>query len=97
MISAGSADDGEIDHEAIYRRFFHGPGFQVLRSTNGVSVNGLFAEGRVNHKAIGYGLETLPLILEAAFQSAGLHSMVVEGRMALPKSIQRVQLLGSGL
>ena len=49
----------------------------------------------MNHKAIGDGLETRPLILEAAFQAAGLHSMVVEGRMALPKSIQRVQVLGS--
>ena len=54
LISAG-VDDGEIDHEAIYRRFFHGPGFQVLRSASGVSINGLFAEGRVNHKAIGDG------------------------------------------
>jgi phosphopantetheine--protein transferase-like protein len=92
LIGAGLDEDG-FEHDAIYRRFFHGPGFQVLRAASGVNLGGLFAEARVNHKAIGYGLETLPLILESAFQAAGLHTMIVDGRMALPKSIHRVQLL----
>ncbi|MEN9787039.1 MAG: hypothetical protein RLZZ299_2303 [Pseudomonadota bacterium] len=74
----------------IYRRFFHGPAFQVLEGTEAVADDGLIAGGRVLHAPIAEGLIGTPLVLEAAFQAAGLHRMVVAGVLALPSSIERV-------
>ncbi|MFT4623275.1 MAG: 3-oxoacyl-(acyl-carrier-protein) synthase/NAD(P)-dependent dehydrogenase (short-subunit alcohol dehydrogenase family), partial [Myxococcota bacterium] len=72
-------------HEAtaIYERFFHGPQFQMLTRTLGVAEDALVAEAMVPRQ-LAPGLVTAPLTLEAAFQAAGLHSMVVEGTSRLP-------------
>jgi phosphopantetheine--protein transferase-like protein len=80
--------DYALDADAIYRRFFHGPGFQVLTGVSAVGDRGLLASGQLNHKAIGTGLESAPLVLEAAFQAAGLHAMVSDGVLALPAGIE---------
>ena len=80
--------DYALDADAIYRRFFHGPGFQVLTGVSAVGDRGLLASGQLNHKAIGAGLESAPLVLEAAFQAAGLHAMVSDGVLALPAGIE---------
>ena len=80
-----------IDQEAIYRRFFHGPIFQVLREIDGISSDGLLAQARVEHAPIGDPLITAPLLLEAAFQAAGMHEMLEAHRMGLPSSIDEVQ------
>jgi malonyl CoA-acyl carrier protein transacylase len=72
----------------IYRRFFHGPAFQVLRGAEAVARDGLLCSARVDHAYIADALITSPLALEAAFQAAGLHTMVSEGVMALPESVE---------
>jgi 4'-phosphopantetheinyl transferase len=79
----------------IYSRFFHGPVFQVLQEAGAIAQQGLIADVQVDHAALGgvAGLLSAPLVLEAAFQGAGLHRMAVEGTMALPESIEEVQLL----
>ena len=77
-----------ISRGDIYRRFFHGPAFQVLRGAEGVTRDGLQCSGRVDHAYIAEGLLTSPLALEAAFQAAGLHAMVALGAMALPESVE---------
>jgi NAD(P)-dependent dehydrogenase (short-subunit alcohol dehydrogenase family)/phosphopantetheinyl transferase/acyl carrier protein/3-hydroxymyristoyl/3-hydroxydecanoyl-(acyl carrier protein) dehydratase len=82
--------DHAVDQTAIYQRFFHGPAFQVLDDTTGVTTDALSANGHVRHLSIAGGLLTSPLVLEAAFQAAGLHRMMVDGVMALPQSIERV-------
>ena len=79
----------------IYRRFFHGPRFQVLRSAESLAVQGLLAEAQVDHGPIAEGLLSDPLVLEAAFQAAGLHRIAIEGVMALPASIDAVELVRS--
>ncbi len=79
--------DEPIASREIYRRFFHGQSFQVLRSAEAVALQGLFAEARVEHATIAEGLLTDPLVLEAAFQAAGLHRMAIHGVMALPSAI----------
>ncbi|MFT5679671.1 MAG: NAD(P)-dependent dehydrogenase (short-subunit alcohol dehydrogenase family), partial [Myxococcota bacterium] len=87
------AFDTRIDQSEIYQRFFHGPSFQVLESASGVTADGLEAEILVDHGLVSGGLITAPLILEAAFQAAGLHRMVVDGERALPARIKQVSLL----
>ncbi len=79
--------DEPISSREIYRRFFHGQSFQVLRGVEAVALQGLFAEARVEHATIAEGLLTDPLVLEAAFQAAGLHRMAIHGVMALPSAI----------
>jgi hypothetical protein len=76
-----------VSRRDIYRRFFHGSRFQVLTSAEAVAAQGLLAEGAVEHAPIAEGLLTDPLVLEAAFQAAGLHRMAIEGVMALPASL----------
>ena len=71
--------DHAVDQTAIYQRFFHGPAFQVLDDTTGVTTDALSANGHVRHLSIAGGLLTSPLVLEAAFQAAGLHRMMVYG------------------
>ncbi|MBM4369717.1 MAG: SDR family NAD(P)-dependent oxidoreductase, partial [Deltaproteobacteria bacterium] len=82
-----------LSQKDIYRRFFHGPRFQVLRSAEALSLQGLLAEAAVEHAPIAEGLVSDPLVLEAAFQAAGLHRMAIEGVMALPSAIDAVELV----
>ena len=77
-----------ISRGDIYKRFFHGESFQVLRGADGIARDGLQCTGRVDHAYIAEGLLTSPLALEAAFQAAGLHAMVADGVMALPQSVE---------
>ncbi len=85
--------DERMSQKEIYRRFFHGATFQVLRAAEAVAVQGILAEAVVEHAPIAEGLMTDPLVLEAAFQAAGLHRMAIEGVMALPSSIDAVELV----
>ena len=82
-----------LERAAIYQRFFHGPQFQVLDEVSAIALQGLLAEAHVDHSGIGRPLRTMPLVLEAAFQAAGLHRMAIEDLMALPARIGRVAWL----
>ncbi len=82
-----------VSQREIYRRYFHGPRFQVLRGAEAVAVQGLLAEAVVEHGPIAEGLLSDPLVLEAAFQAAGLHRMAIDGVMALPSAIDAVELV----
>ncbi len=77
--------------EEVYQRFFHGPVFQVLQGADDVTRDGLVARGVVDHGPMG-AVFSHPLVLEAAFQAAGLHAMVADGLLALPRSIQSLSL-----
>jgi malonyl CoA-acyl carrier protein transacylase len=88
--------DEIVGKDAIYQRFFHGPIFQVLTEIDGVSSDGLLARAEVHHGPIGEPLLTAPLLLEAAFQAAGMHEMLEEHRMGLPSAIDEVRLLSAG-
>ena len=67
----------------------------MLKEAGAIAQQGLIADAVVSHDALGglAGLYTAPLVLEAAFQAAGLHRMAVDGERALPASIEEVQLL----
>ena len=89
--------DERISQKDIYRRFFHGQRFQVLRSAEAVAVQGMLAEAVVEHAPIAEGLVSDPLVLESAFQAAGLHGMALSGIMALPAQIDAVELVRSAV
>ena len=91
--------------EFVYDRFFHGPRFQVHGGlVKGVSSNGdfgadgiallrsqlpnseLFAEDSVL-------LESLPMLIEACFQNAGLVAMEIDHLSSLPIGIEECTLL----
>jgi len=104
-VTSGSAIHGP---KFVYDRMFHGPRFQVHGGViGGVYVDGdrgldghaltrdelpkndLFAE------EIGGGqmkLESLPMLVEACFQNAGLVSMEIDGLESLPIGIEHVDL-----
>ena len=75
----------------IYLRFFHGPRFQVLEGVDALALGGLMARARVEHAMIAEGLVTSPLVLESAFQAAGLHRLVIDGVLALPAAMDAVE------
>ena len=87
--------DEEVSRAAIYRRFFHGPLFQVLTGVQGVGLDGLLAEALTEPATIAEGLLTTPLSLESAFQAAGLHRMITAGIMGLPSQIGTLRVLRS--
>ena len=95
----------ELDHSTqgtglfsaaeIYQRFFHGPRFQVLQKAEAFSADCLSCQGAIDHQGIAMGLQSQPLALEAAFQAAGLHTMIADGVMALPSSIEALAIENS--
>ncbi|MBX2800577.1 MAG: SDR family NAD(P)-dependent oxidoreductase [Myxococcales bacterium] len=80
-----------VDQASIYQRFFHGPAFQVLTGVFNVSADGLAAEARVT--PLRPEMVTDALVLEAAFQAAGLHRMMVAHQMGLPQTLQQLTIL----
>ena len=104
-VNSGSAIHGP---KFVYDRMFHGPRFQVHGGViGGIHLNGdrgldshalsrdelpksdLFAE-EVGGKQMK--LESLPMLVEACFQNAGLVSMEIDGLESLPVGIQHVDI-----
>ena len=89
-----------LSAEKIYSHFFHGPQFQVLDQITELGLNGGTFEGQVNHLPFGQfdksgasnGLHSLPLVLEAAFQAAGLHRMIVNNTRCLPAGFDQLEV-----
>jgi phosphopantetheinyl transferase len=80
------------DQAAIYRRFFHGPAFQVLTAVTAAASDAATFDGALPASVLTDRTETCPLALEAAFQAAGLLRMLTTHEMALPAFIDEVQL-----
>jgi hypothetical protein len=93
----------------IYLRFFHGPRFQshggIIRGIGDADSRGadgialmrhqLPAKDQFECEVIGETvlLESLPMLIEAGFQNAGLVSMEVDGLMSLPVGIEWMTIL----
>ncbi len=89
--------DPGIDRPAIYKRYFHGPVFQVIGKVNVFGEDGVEAASITPWPTwltgIGHnGLVSMPFARETAFQAAGLWEMAEFSRMALPAGIERVEL-----
>ena len=90
-------DPYALEAKEIYRHFFHGPRFQVLSRVLELGVDGGCFEGSVNHSGIIGGLVSMPLVLEAAFQAAGLHRMIVDHTMCLPAGFDQLEVFPAAI
>jgi hypothetical protein len=85
-----------IEAAEVYRLYFHGPAYQVLKRAwrDGERVLGEMAGSLPpNHKPAGQPALMAPRLIELCFQTAGLWEMGVQHRMGLPQQVERVQLL----
>ncbi len=84
-----------IDAAEIYRLYFHGPAYQVLRQAwrAGDSFAGQMADNLPAHHHPGdLPLLLAPRLIELCFQTAGLWEMAAENRMGLPQHLDRVSV-----
>jgi Polyketide synthase dehydratase N-terminal domain/Polyketide synthase dehydratase domain len=86
--------EGEgVDHDAVYRVYFHGPAYQVLERVwrdNGHVVGRLATELPPDHEPETRETEFVPRLIELCFQTAGVWELGTAGRMALPTHVDRV-------
>jgi hypothetical protein len=90
-----SPTDGEdgVDHDAVYRVYFHGPAYQVLDRAwrdNGHVVGRLAGDLPVDHEPPASPIVFVPRLIELCFQTAGVWELGTAGRMALPTRVERV-------
>jgi malonyl CoA-acyl carrier protein transacylase len=87
------ARDPGISKAELYRRYFHGPSFQVLDRIVTLGEDGadaMPAEQQVPWIKTDEVFVSAPYYREAGFQTAGLWEMAELGRMALPSGIDEV-------
>jgi NAD(P)-dependent dehydrogenase (short-subunit alcohol dehydrogenase family) len=88
------SDGGDgVDHDAVYRVYFHGPAYQVLDRAwrdDGHVVGRLAAELPADHAPSSSPIDFAPRLIELCFQTAGVWELGTAGRMALPTHVERV-------
>jgi hypothetical protein len=85
-----------IEAADIYRLYFHGPAYQVLERVwwDGIRIIGLMSESLPsNHHPSQLPTLIAPRLIELCFQAAGVWEMGIQGRMGLPRHIDRVSFL----
>jgi hypothetical protein len=91
----GARHGSAIDAGDIYRVYFHGPAYRVLKSAwwdqNGV-VGEMAAGLPDNHHPSGQTLAVAPRLIELCFQTAGIYEMAVQHQMGLPRHVDRMIL-----
>jgi acyl transferase domain-containing protein/acyl carrier protein len=95
MAQAPSAPAGSIIQADIYKLYFHGPAYQVVKQAwrHGDQIIGELAECLPgNHVPPGRPLVMAPRLIELCFQTAGLWEMGMQSRMGLPHLVQSVRL-----
>jgi NAD(P)-dependent dehydrogenase (short-subunit alcohol dehydrogenase family) len=83
--------------DAIYRVYFHGPAFQVLDGAWGSPagpVGRLAAALPPDHEPASTPTVAAPRLVELCFQTAGIWELASSGRMALPRHVDSVEVLG---
>jgi hypothetical protein len=82
-----------VEHDAVYRVYFHGPAYQVVDRAwrgGGRAVGRLAADLPPDHEPTEQPLEMSPRLIELCFQTAGLWELGTDGRMGLPTHVDRV-------
>ena len=82
----GEAGEG-VDHDAVYKVYFHGPAYQVLERAwrdDGHTVGMLAPDLPADHDPGERDTEFVPRLIELCFQTAGVLELGTAGRMALP-------------
>ena len=83
----GEAETVSIPSAQIYEHFFHGPRFQVLQQIDQHSSTFTKATAQIDRSFIDGKMITMPMIVEACFQTAGYHCLLQYKEMVLPSSI----------
>ena len=105
--SVGMPSEKRVIHgsDFIYSRFFHGPRFQSHGGIiGGADIDGCFAIDGVAltrqqlpdsnlFTDSPVQLESLPMLIEASFQNAGMLAMEIDGLESLPVGIEQVELI----
>ncbi len=89
----GAPHGSAIDAEDIYRVYFHGPAYRVLKQAwcdANVAVGEMAAGLPANHHPSDQPLIAAPRLIELCFQTAGIFEMAVQHRMGLPRHVDRV-------
>jgi NAD(P)-dependent dehydrogenase (short-subunit alcohol dehydrogenase family) len=87
-----------VERADIYRVYFHGPAYQVLKKawcSAELAVGELWEELPDNHHPASEPLALEPRLIELCFQTAGLWEMVEQHRMGLPRHVDLVSAFGS--
>ena len=93
--AARTAHGSAIDAGEIYRVYFHGPAYQVLKRAwwDESGAVGEMATGLPdNHHPSDQPLAMAPRLVELCFQTAGLWEIAVQHRLGLPRRVDRVSL-----
>ncbi len=95
-----NARNGEriIDNREIYKRFFHGPKFQVHAGVINIEGKMIYGElaGKTRKGEDHFSFVkkprfiSNPMAIEAAFQNAGMYAMKKDSKMALPDGIDEL-------
>jgi NAD(P)-dependent dehydrogenase (short-subunit alcohol dehydrogenase family) len=97
-LALGAPHGSVIDADDIYRLYFHGPAYRVLKRAwwdeNG-AIGEMAADLPSNHYPGDQPLAIAPRLIELCFQTAGLFEMAVQHRMGLPRHVDRVSLYRS--
>ena len=88
----GEAEAVSISSAQIYEHFFHGPRFQVLQQIDQHSSTFTKATAQIDRSFIDGRMITMPLIVEACFQTAGYHCLLQYKETVLPSSILELYL-----
>jgi hypothetical protein len=89
-------EGAEVGADDIYRAYFHGPAYQVMRSAwraGDRAVAEFASDVPANHVPSDQALQAAPRLIELGFQAAGLWEAGRQGRMALPTHLDRVVVL----
>ena len=81
-----------MEHDAVYRVYFHGPAYQVLEqaSRSNGTVLGRMADDLPPHYEAGAGpTQIVPRLIELCFQTAGVWELGTAGVMGLPTHVDR--------
>ena len=93
----GLAGQMTVSKEEIYKKYFHGPSFQVLGGILRVDKHSSLAVYNTTPRPQwNDGPRTLlanPMLIEAAFQCCGFQDMSIEHKMTLPDGIAEVAVL----
>jgi hypothetical protein len=82
----------------IYRVYFHGPAYQVVRQAwwDGIRMVAQFAENLpVNHHPADLPTAVSPRLIELCFQCVGLWELGVQGNFGLPQHVQEIRFFAA--
>jgi len=89
----GARHGSAIDAADIYRVYFHGPAYRVLKCAWS-DENGAVGEAAAglpdNHHPSGQPLAIGPRLIELCFQTAGIYEMAVHKQMGLPRHVDGI-------